>query len=165
MSVLLSHAGAAGASFHERGLRGPLNRRYTASNQEPRLRKSRGREGGREGSRVREFEGMSSTREANRRIPRKTDTVAKEPARDESLPRSGFLTRSRPFEDDSRHRVGIEARNARGKRNRAGKKPKLNPRSSRSRAYSNRGPSILNCCNFRVTDTWTQVTFDVFFGS
>lgn len=47
-------------------------------------------------------------------VPRSGDTVAKETARDESLPRSGLLTRLRPLEHDLRHRVGILARNAHG---------------------------------------------------
>lgn len=40
-------------------------------------------------------------------VPRNGDTVAKEPARDESLPRSGLLTRLQQL--DLRHRVGIVA--------------------------------------------------------
>lgn len=46
-------------------------------------------------------------------VPRNGDTVAKEPARDESLPRSGLLTRLQQLEHDLRHRVGIVAWNAR----------------------------------------------------
>lgn len=46
-------------------------------------------------------------------VPRSNDTVAKEPARDESLPRSSLLTRLQPLGYDLRHhRVGILAWNA-----------------------------------------------------
>lgn len=44
-------------------------------------------------------------REPGQRVPRNGDTVAKEPARDESLPRSGLLTRLQQLEHDLRHRV------------------------------------------------------------
>lgn len=57
------------------------------------------------------------------------DTVAKEPARDESLPRSGLLTRLRPLGYHLRHhRVGIPAWNAHDEEEKRGERTRGPPR-------------------------------------